>query len=309
MPAVEQRDQTLLLNVAYRMLGSVSEAEDAVQEAFARWYSLPEERRHEVQTPTAWLVTTVSRICLDILGSARNKRESYVGEWLPEPVPAAGWTSIVTDRSSRDPADAVSLDESLHMALLIVLEAMTPPERVAFVLHDVFGYQFDEIAEIVGRSPQACRQLASTGRRHIRDQRHRQVDAGLHAQVIVAFKEAWEVGDLAGLVQQLDPDVVAVTDGGGLVSASVEPISGAIEVARYFIDVHTRQPDLSILVSSVNALPGIIALDGSGAVIAAVSIGTHDGRVDHIWVMRNPQKLTAWKEQRRQEAPDLARGG
>ena len=226
-------DRGLLMNVAYRLLGSVSEAEDAVQEAFTRWYALPEDAREGIDSPAGWLVTVTTRICLDVLGSARARRERYVGEWLPEPVPAGTqWTSQTASRDAADPADRVSLDESLSMALLVVLESMTPAERVAFVLHDVFKYTFAEIGEIVGRSAPACRQLAASARRRARDARGDGIPAEEHARVVLAFKAALETGDLASLVEILDPDATAVPDGGGLVLAAIEPIVGAERIAR-----------------------------------------------------------------------------
>ena len=157
-----------LINLAYRLLGSLADAEDVVQEAYARWYALSERQRDEIEAPGAWLTTVASRICLDLLRSARVRRERYVGEWIPEPLPErAEWISGTTN----DPADRVTLDESINMALLVVLESMTPAERVTFVLHDVFRYPFPEVAEIVGRTPAACRQLAVSARRRIRDAR------------------------------------------------------------------------------------------------------------------------------------------
>ena len=152
-----------LINVAYRLLGSLAEAEDAVQETYARWYALTPDQRDAIASPGAWLTTVTSRICLDQLGSARARRERYVGQWIPEPVPEpAEW---ISSRPGADPADRITLDESVSMAFLVVLESMTPAERVAFILYDVFGYPFTEIARIVGRTPAACRQLASSGRR------------------------------------------------------------------------------------------------------------------------------------------------
>src|SRR5499427_5283580 len=158
-----------LINLAYRLLGSLAEAEDAVQEAYARWYAMPAQQREAIASPGAWLTKVASRICLDILGSARARRERYVGEWIPEPLPEHGeWTSGRLGSSTSDPADRVSLDESVNMAFLVVLESMTPAERVSFILHDVFRYAFTEVADIVGRSPAACRQLATSARRRIR---------------------------------------------------------------------------------------------------------------------------------------------
>ncbi len=154
-----------LINLAYRLLGSLADAEDAVQETYARWYALPPEQQEAIRSPGAWLTTVASRICLDLLGSARARRERYVGEWLPEPLPEPAEQPGLP--ATADPADRVTLDESVTMAFLVVLETMTPAERVAFVLHDVFRYSFTEVAEIVGRTPAACRQLASSARRRL----------------------------------------------------------------------------------------------------------------------------------------------
>jgi RNA polymerase sigma-70 factor (ECF subfamily) len=273
------------MSVSYRMLGSVADAEDAVQEAYARWYALPEEQRRAVASPTGWLVRTVSRICLDVLGSARVRRERYVGPWLPEPVP----TSAVWD-----PADRVSLDESVSLALLVVCESMTPAERVAFVLHDVFGYPYADIAAIVGRSPHACRQLASSARRRTRLVSSRRPPTAEHAQLVAAFKRAWEAGDVATLVGLLDPAVTAVTDGGGVVSAALEPVTGAEAVARFLLDVRRRQPDLTIHETTVNGRPGLVTRAG-GDQLAVIAVEPAGGRVERLWVVRNPAKLTAWR--------------
>ncbi|NBH04796.1 sigma-70 family RNA polymerase sigma factor, partial [Amycolatopsis sp. SID8362] len=154
---VHERRQ--LTGLAYRLLGSLSDAEDVVQEAFGRWYALSAPQREAIESPGAWLTTVAARLCLDLLGSARVRRERYVGEWLPEPVP---------DDPLADPADRVALAESVTMAFLVVLDAMTPAERVAFVLHDVFGYPFAEVAAVLDRSVPACRQLASAARRRVR---------------------------------------------------------------------------------------------------------------------------------------------
>src|SRR4051812_16144775 len=154
-----------LINLAYRLLGSLAEAEDAVQETYVRWYAMSREQQEAIESPGAWLTTVASRICLNLLSSARVRRERYVGEWLPEPLPdRTEWPR----GTQADPADRVTLDESVNMAFLVMLESMTPAERVSFILHDVFRYTFGEVAEIVGRTPAACRQLASSARRRIR---------------------------------------------------------------------------------------------------------------------------------------------
>src|SRR6266536_3318794 len=188
-----------LINLAYRLLGSLADAEDVVQETYARWYAMSPPRQAAIESPGAWLTKVAGRICLDLLGSARTRRESYVGEWIPEPVPDH------TEWRSGDPADRVTLDESITMAFLVVLESMTPAERVAFVLHDVFRYSFPEIAEITGRTPAACRQLASSARRRIRASQPPATPAAQQAGVVRDFKQAWEAKDINALIGLLDP--------------------------------------------------------------------------------------------------------
>ncbi|MFD2357233.1 sigma-70 family RNA polymerase sigma factor [Nonomuraea ferruginea] len=161
-----------LINLAYRLLGSLAEAEDVVQETYARWYAMSRQQQDAIESPGAWLTRVAGRICLDVLGSARARRERYVGEWIPEPLPErTEWISGRPGGATVDPADRVTLDESVNMAFMVVLESMTPAERVSFILHDVFCHSFAEVAEIVGRTPAACRQLASSARRRIRESR------------------------------------------------------------------------------------------------------------------------------------------
>jgi RNA polymerase sigma factor (sigma-70 family) len=285
-----------LTSVAYRLLGSWSEAEDAVQEGYARWYTLSAQQRAAVTSPAAWLTTVVSRACLDMLGSARARREHYVGPWLPEPlsIEAAQWTSLASSEAGVDPLDRVSLDESVSIALLTVLERLTPAERVAFVLHDVFGYPFADIAEIAGRTPGACRQLASAARRRVLDDPRSAVSSADLAPVIAAFKTAWEAGDVTGLIAQLDSCATATIDGGGKVSAALAPLEGAEHIVRFFLDVHNRQPDLAVRKSPINGYPGLIAQDAGGRTLATVSFAMRGKRISDIWVMRNPEKLTTW---------------
>ena len=186
-----------LINVTYRLLGSLAEAEDAVQETYARWYAMAPEQRDAIASPGAWLTTVASRICLDLLGSARVRREQYVGEWIPEPLPEpAEWPG----GAAADPADRITLDESVSMAFLVVLESMTPAERVALILHDVFRYSFAEVAEITGRTPAACRQLASSAR--AAHPRFPGLPPRLwprQARVVRELKRAWEAGDIGAL--------------------------------------------------------------------------------------------------------------
>ena len=180
-----------LINLAYRLLGSLAEAEDVVQETYARWYAMSRQQQDTIESPGAWLTTVASRICLDQLGSARARRERYVGEWIPEPLPEpTEWVDGRAGGAAVDPADRVTLDESINMAFLVVLESMTPRERVAFILHDVFRYSFNEVAEIVGRSPAACRQLASSARRRIHASEAHAAPSPQQASVVRDFKQA-----------------------------------------------------------------------------------------------------------------------
>lgn len=288
------RERGVLLGLCYRLLGSLADAEDAVQETYIRWYRLSEQERRRVSSPRAWLIRTASRIGLDMLGSARARREHYVGEWLPEPAPAPGRWSSQQNGALTDPADRVSMDESVSMALLIVLESMTPAERVAFILHDVFRYTFPEVADIVGRTPEACRQLASSARRRVREARNTPVAPAEHAAVVRSFKNAWQTGDLAALISLLDPDATAITDGGGLVSASVEPLHGAEAIARFFLDVVERQPDLNVREEAVNGDLGLVA-SGDGQTLAVIAFALKGSAIGHVWAVRNPHKLRAWQ--------------
>jgi RNA polymerase sigma factor (sigma-70 family) len=282
-----------LINVAYRLLGSLAEAEDAVQETYARWYALTPRQRDAVASPGAWLTTVTSRICLDQLRSARARRERYVGQWIPEPLPEPAELIGSRPGAPADPADRITLDESVSMAFLVVLESMTPGERVAFILHDVFGYPFAEIARIVGRTPAACRQLASSGRRRIRAARAPAAPTARQAAIIRDFKNAWRTSDIAALITLLDPGATITADGGGLVSAALHPIEGAEQIARYLAGLAARAPALSILERTVNGQPGLIAQqDGTTVTVFAFDIaGDH---ITRIWAIRNPDKLRPW---------------
>jgi RNA polymerase sigma factor (sigma-70 family) len=284
-----------LINLAYRLLGSLAEAEDAVQETYARWYAMSRQQQEAIESPGAWLSKVASRICLDVLGSARARRERYVGEWIPEPLPEpAEWTGGRAGGISADPADRVTLDESVTMAFLVVLESMTPAERVAFILHDVFGYPFAEVAGIVGRTPAACRQLASSARRRIRTAQPPAAPAAGQATLVKDFKKAWEAKDINALIGLLDPGATMTADGGGLVSAALRPIEGAGQVARYVVDIARRVPDtVTILERTVNGQPGLVAQQ-DGVTVTVFAFDVAGDRINHIWAVRNPDKLRPW---------------
>jgi RNA polymerase sigma factor (sigma-70 family) len=284
-----------LINLAYRLLGSLAEAEDAVQETYARWYALSAQQQEAIESPGAWLTTVASRICLDLLGSARARRERYVGEWLPEPLPGpTEWISGRPGGTTADPADRVTLDESVSMAFLVVLESMTPAQRVAFILHDVFGYPFAEVAGIVGRTPAACRQLASSARRRLRASQPPASLSTRQAGLVRDFKKAWEARDITALIGLLDPGATAIADTGGLASSIAQgPIEGSEQVARAALDVAGRAPGLTLLERTVSGQPGLVAqLDGVAVAVFAFDVA--GDRIKHIWAVRNPEKLRLW---------------
>jgi RNA polymerase sigma factor (sigma-70 family) len=283
-----------LINLAYRLLGSLAEAEDAVQETCARWYALSREQQDAIETPGAWLTTVASRICLNLLGSARARRETYVGEWIPEPLPERTGQLSGQPGAEADPADRVTLDESVGMAFLVVLESMTPAERVAFILHDVFRYPFAEVAEIVGRTPAACRQLASSARRRVRASRAPAAPAARQAGIIRAFKQAWEAKDIDALIGLLDPGATAIADGGGLVTAFLDPIEGSEQIARAWVEIASRASgSMTFLERTVNGQPGLVAQQ-DGLIVTVFAFDVAGDRIRHIWVVRNPDKLRCW---------------
>jgi RNA polymerase sigma-70 factor (ECF subfamily) len=271
-----------LLDIAYRMLGSIGEAEDIVQEAFARLLAVDVA---EIEDVRGWLVVVVGRLCIDHLRSARVRRQAYVGPWLPEPVvePPAG---------AVDPAERVTLDDSVRMALLVVLERLSPAERAAFVLHDVFQFSFEDIGAIVGRSPEACRQLASRARRHVADQTGPARFEANHtelAKIADRFIAASTSGDLDALMDVLDPEVAGWTDSGGRPGAPQKPIVGAEKVARQFLwFMETFGIRLSTI--PINGEPGVVAYQGDH-VVSVLAFETRDGAITRIHGIANPDKL------------------
>ncbi|MFC4128481.1 RNA polymerase sigma factor SigJ [Nocardia rhizosphaerae] len=294
-PATDSPQYRHLFGVAYRILGSVHDAEDAIGEALARWQSLDTADRDLIREPLAWLTRVVSRICLDQLGSARARRESYAGIWLPEPVPGTIGPAGPTNRPT-DPADAVTLDESVSLALLRAMESLAPAERVALILHDVFGLDYTEIGSIVGRTPQACRQLASVARRRVRDRPRFQPDDEERARAVLAFTAACTTGDLGALVEVLAPDIVVRSDGGGATGIARVPVTGLDRVARFLLGIASARSSegrLTAVPAMVNNRTGlVIGLDG--ATIAVMDFAVAGGLIAEIAIVLNPDKLRAW---------------
>ncbi|MFI0410781.1 RNA polymerase sigma factor SigJ [Actinomadura sp. 3N508] len=275
-----------LVRVAYATLGSLAEAEDCVQEAWLRLRGLDDPG--EIRDLRAYLVRIVGRLALDALGTARARRERYVGTWLPEP--------LVGDAPpAADPADRVTMDEQVSMAMLVVMESLSPAERMAFLLHDVFGLPFDEVAEVVGRSTVAVRQLASRARRRVAEGRPRFPPTQDEQRALVtAFLSACRNGDLDRLMELLAPEVVLRGDGGGKVSTVPRVIRGADGVAAAML-AFSGAPVPEMRVTTINGAPGVVArgIDGN---LSVAAITADAGRIVAIDVIRNPDKLTTVQE-------------
>jgi RNA polymerase sigma-70 factor (ECF subfamily) len=282
---VFEANRELLFAVAYRMLGTVADAEDVVQDAWLRWSAAP---RSGVTAPRAYLARTVTRVALNRLRSARARREAYIGPWLPEPL-------LTT--TAPDSADRAELAESVSLAMLVVLESLTPEERAVFVLHEVFGFTHAEIADAIGRTDTSTRQLMHRAREHVQARRPRfDVDAAQQREVTRRFLAAAMGGDLAELMMVLAPDVTLITDGGGKARAALRPITGAAKVARALATAASRPyqgidiSDLTISEAEINGGPGMLVTAG-GQPIAAVTTVVADGRITAIHAVANPDKL------------------
>jgi RNA polymerase sigma-70 factor (ECF subfamily) len=276
------RERGRLFGIAYRLLGTVSDAEDAVQEAFLRW---EEADQGAIENPAGWVTTVITRYCLDQLKSARKQRETYIGPWLPEPLLTVG--GMVAD----DPAERVTLDESVSLAMLVVLETLSAAERAVFVLHEVFGIDFEEIAGMVDRTPAACRQLASRARRHVRERRPRfDPDAAEQRRVVTALLDAVSKGDLNALLPLLDPSVVLHADGGGRVRAAGRPVVGVEQVAKVMMGGRTWYPGYATQLIAMNGGTGVL-VTLEGKVIGLIAVTAAGGRITEIDMIVNPEKL------------------
>jgi RNA polymerase sigma-70 factor, ECF subfamily len=274
--------RSLLFSIAYRMLGSVADAEDMLQETFIRWQQAANDN---IDSPRAFLVTIVSRLCINHLQSARVQREEYVGQWLPEP--------IVTDPGS-DPLAIIKVDESLSMAFLVLLERLTPVERAAFLLREVFEYEFSEIAAVLGQSEVNCRQILRRARQHVSAMRPRfKVSSKKQNDLLQRFLEAMGTGDMKGLVALLSSDVVLHSDGGGKAIAVPNLIHGADNVARGILGGFRKLLPKTLVrrLARINGEPGVVSyLDGKP--YSVFTLDAVDGRVRAIYILTNPEKLS-----------------
>ncbi|WP_024802696.1 RNA polymerase sigma-70 factor [Nocardia sp. BMG51109] len=269
--------RSLLFTVAYEMLGSGADADDVVQETWLRWAKVD---RDEVRDPRAYLVRTVTRQALNRLRTLTRRREDYLGEWLPEPL-----------LTGPDVAEDVELAESVSIAMLTVLETLTPAERAVFVLREVFDAPYDEIAEALDKTPAAVRQIARRARDHVAARRPRVRVSPTEQQTVVArFRSAIRTGDLQGLLDVLAPDVVLVADGGGIVQAFLHPLEGARRVARVLARLPVVAPGARLADLSLNGAPAL-RIDIDGDLDSAISLVVEDGKITRIYAVRNPHKL------------------
>jgi RNA polymerase sigma-70 factor, ECF subfamily len=279
MSAVEdafEEHRGLLFTVAYEMLGSVADTEDVLQDSWLRWSDVD---RAAVRDPRAYLVRLVTRQALNRLRTVKRRREAYVGPWLPEPL-----------ATTPDVADDAELADSVSIAMLVVLETLTPLERAVFVLREVFGFEYDEIATATERSPDAVRQVASRARKHVQARRPRVEPPPDAVAVVERFLAAAATGDVRQLLDVLSPDVVLVTDGGGKMQAALRPIQGADKVARWLHGVRPQAGDFSVAWTSANGRPGVL-MHVDGALDAFATFTVAGGRVQAVYLVRNPDKL------------------
>jgi RNA polymerase sigma-70 factor (ECF subfamily) len=269
-----------LFGVAYRMLGSATEADDVLQEAFLRWRSQPGDR---IESPKAFLTTVVTRLCVDELRSARARRETYVGQWLPEPV-----------STDPEPSGSAELADSLSLAFLVLLEELSPAERAAFILREVFGYSYTETAVVLERSEAACRQLVSRALKQIGDRRRRfDSDRRVGEELVARFLAACAGGDVDGLLSLLAPDVVVWTDGGSKARSAPKPVVGPGRATRFLINVSKRVPvGAQVRTASINGQPGVVIEEG-GVPVTVAALDIVDGVICGVRVVSNPDKLGA----------------
>lgn len=287
-PIFEQH-RSLLEGIAYRMCGIIADAQDIVQETYLRWR---EAEQRNIREPRAWLVTVCSRLALDLLKSSRAQRETYIGTWLPEP--------FLVVHTRDDPAEQAGVDETVSIALMLALEKLSPAERATFLLHDVFGYAFNDIATILKKSEPACRKLASRARIAIKTSRPRfSATEAEHKHLLAAFFEAAHSGDITQLQALLTSEVELHSDSGGLVKTAPGILRGPEEVSRFFTRVWRESSNvdarLHLVEQKFNGQPGVLIMQGAHR-IAAISLAITDGKISRIFAHRNPHKLAAFAQ-------------
>jgi len=281
----------LLFSIAYRMLGSASDAEDMLQEAYLRYLAAPDGEIRELK---AYLCTIVTHLSLDFLKAARVQREQYIGPWLPEPV--------LTGEQYMDPFETAERHESISLAFLVLLESLTPPERAVFLLHDVFDFDYHEIAQMIGKSPANCRQLGHRAKTCITERRHR-FDASreTHLRLITRFLQACQEGDMQGVQEMLAQDVISWSDGGGKTPAALRPIIGATAVSRLWLGLARKAAaDLAVSIEDVNGSPAALLWMGE-ALYSVVTFDVADERITAIRHILNPEKLEYVGRQRQRK--------
>jgi len=277
------RHRPLLFSIAYRMLGSVADTEDVLQEAYLRW----RRTDGEVRSPRAYLSAVVTWLSIDQLRSARARREEYVGAWLPEPILTEG------ENAADAPAEAVILEETLSMAFMVLLESLTPTERAVFLLREVFDYDYGEVSQLVGKSEENCRQISRRARQSVAARRPRfERSPEQEERLMGSFLEACANGDMESLVSLLSEDVIVWSDGGGKVRAALQPIRGAQKVTRWFAGILRKAPPgLTFRPASVNGHPGAVGYYADGSPQSVMTLDVEGGSIRAIHIVVNPEKL------------------
>jgi RNA polymerase sigma-70 factor (ECF subfamily) len=285
--AIFERHRARLLNIAYRMLGEMAAAEDVVQEAWLRWRTAEAD---DIRNPRAWLSTATVRLSLDALRAARARRESYVGPWLPEPILPDDTRIFAADA----PAEHAELASDLSLALMHVLERLSPEERAALILHDAFDFGYDEIAATLGKAETACRKLVSRARERVKIDRPRfTASSDHHRDLLARFAKASAAADAKELAELFAPDAIAYTDGGGRAAAALNPIYGADKVVRFIMGLATKfdfRPTLRWQATEINGRPALVSI-AEGDPMTAITLETDGARITAIYVQRNPDKL------------------
>lgn len=281
-----EQHRRLLEGIAYRMLGTLADAQDVVQDTWLKWSRADASA---ISEPRAWLVTVCSRLALDVMKSARKQRETYYGTWLPEPF---------IDEHAVNPAGSHHLDDTVSMALMLALEKLTPPERAAFLLHEVFGYRFEEIAGILGKSVAACRKLASRARSAVRAAKPRfEATPDEHQRLLDAFFKAAYAGDVGALKNLLAESVELHADGGGKVETVAQILLGAEKVSSFFAGVlHPRREEMRLVTRWFNGVPGVLVYENNH-LVTALSLAIESSTIHRIFALRNPDKLAAFGAQ------------